>query len=257
MNVYYDIESPAQKDAGYAAADYKLSTHGLVNLRKVYWNLTSSALIEEAVFRGEGRLAHQGPLVVSTGKHTARAAADKFIVREEETEERVWWGEYNRPYTEENFNSLLTRLQAFLQGRDLFVQDLYAGADPDHRISIRIITEKAWHSLFARTMFLRPRTLEAYKKHVPDFTVICAPSFLASPLVDSTRTETFIIANFSARTAIIGGTLYGGEIKKTIFTVLNFLLPLDADALLSQRLPGRPGGHFLRAVGHGQDDAVG
>ena len=227
MNVYYDIESPAQKEAGYAAADFKLSNIGLLNLRKVYWNLPTPALVEEAIFRGEGTLSHRGPLVVKTGKHTARAAADKYIVREEETENHVWWGEYNRPYTAENFNSLLNRLQAFLQGRDLFVQDLYAGADPDHRIPIRIITEKAWHSLFARIMFLRPRTLEAYKKHVPDFTIICAPSFLGSPLVDSTRTETFIIGNFSARMGIIGGTLYGGEIKKTIFTVLNFLLPLD------------------------------
>jgi len=227
MNIYYDIESPAAKEAGKSAADYGLQNHGLTNLRKVYWNLPTASLYEEAVFRGEARIAHLGPLVVSTGKHTARAAADKFIVREQKTEEHVWWGEYNRPFNLEDFNKLLSRMQGYLQKRDVFVQDLYVGADPDYRMPIRIITEKAWHSLFARNMFLKPRTIEAMKKHLPEFTIICVPSFLGSPLIESTRTETFIIANFAARTALIGGSNYGGEIKKTIFTVLNFLLPLE------------------------------
>jgi phosphoenolpyruvate carboxykinase (ATP) len=118
-------------------------------------------------------------------------------------------------------------MSAFLQGRDVFVQDCYAGADPDHRMPIRIVTEKAWHSLFARNMFVKILATEEAKRHIPEFTVICAPSFLASPVIDGTRTETFIIINFSERLAIIGGSGYGGEIKKTIFTVLNFLLPLD------------------------------
>jgi phosphoenolpyruvate carboxykinase (ATP) len=177
------------------------------------------------VFRGEARVSHLGPMVVTTGKHTARAAADKFVVREHSTENLVWWGEYNRPFSAEKFSALLARIAGFLQGRDVFVQDCYAGADPDYRMPIRIITEKAWHSLFARNMFMKIRSTEDLKRHVPSFTVICAPSFSASPLIDGTRTETFIIINFSQRLAIIGGSGYGGEIKKTIFTVLNFLLP--------------------------------
>jgi len=227
MNIYQDIPSPAAKQAGELASVFGLQNHGLTNLHRVYWNLPTAALYEEAIFRGEGFLAHQGPLVVNTGKHTARAAADKFIVQEQVTEDKIWWGEYNRPYEPQKFSALVTRLQGYLQGRDVFVQDGYVGADPDYRMPIRIITEKAWHSLFARIMFLRPRTLDDFKRHVPDFTVIAAPGFLASPIVDGTRTETFIIANFAERLAVIGGSAYGGEIKKTIFTVLNFLLPLQ------------------------------
>jgi phosphoenolpyruvate carboxykinase (ATP) len=164
---------------------------------------------------------------VSTGKHTARAAPDKFVVREQATEDKIWWGQYNRPFTGENFSALLARLQGYLQGRDVFVQDCRAGADPEYSLPIRIVTQKAWHSLFARAMFLKIRNQDALKKHIPEFTVIAVPGFLASPLVDGTRTETFIILNFRERLAVIGGTSYAGEIKKTIFTVLNFLLPLE------------------------------
>jgi len=227
MNPYQDLPSPAQGEAGRLAGICGLENLGLSNLHRAYWNLPTASLYEEAVFRGEARISHLGPMVVGTGKHTARAAADKFIVREHSTESRVWWGEYNRPFSAEKFSALLTRMQGFLQGRDLFVQDCYAGADPDYRMPIRIVTEKAWHSLFARNMFMKIRSTEELKRHAPQFTVICAPSFLASPVIDGTRTETFIIINFSARLAIIGGSAYGGEIKKTIFTVLNFLLPLE------------------------------
>jgi len=227
VNPYLDVPSPAAAEAAVNVSAFALENHGLKNLHKVYWNLTTGSLYEEAVFRGEGRVAHLGPLIVNTGKHTARAAADKFIVREYATEGRVWWGEYNRPFNSERFSTLLARLQGYLQGRDVFVQDLHAGADPEHRLPVRIITEKAWHSLFARTMFLKIRNADALKRHVPEFTVICAPGFLASPIVDGTRTETFIIIDFTERTAIIGGSAYAGEIKKTIFSVLNFLLPLN------------------------------
>jgi phosphoenolpyruvate carboxykinase (ATP) len=225
MNVYTDIPSPASKEAGLAASEYGLINHGLQNLRRVYWNLPTAALYEEAVFRGEGFIAHQGAFVVHTGKHTARAAADKFVVREPGSEEWIWWGQYNRPFHPETFNTLLARVQGFLQQRDVFVQDCFAGADPNYRMPVRIITEYAWHSLFARDMFIKPATLDEYKKHIPEFTVIAAPSFNASPLIDSTRTETFIILNLAERLAIIGGSRYGGEIKKTVFTVLNALLP--------------------------------
>jgi phosphoenolpyruvate carboxykinase (ATP) len=221
------IPSPSFKQAGQLASVYGLQNHGLTNLNQVYWNLTTPALYEEAIFRGEGSLSHLGPLIVSTGRHTARAAADKFVVREQTTEDKIWWGEYNRPFSPDRFSALFARLQGFLQGRDVFVQDCHAGADPDYRMPIRIITEKAWHSLFARTMFSKIRSTEDLKRHVPDFTVIVVPSFKANPIVDGTRTETFIILNFAQRLAIIGGSNYGGEIKKTIFTVLNFLLPLE------------------------------
>ncbi|HEU0142839.1 MAG TPA: phosphoenolpyruvate carboxykinase (ATP), partial [Bryobacteraceae bacterium] len=227
MSWYMNVPTPAAKEAGLAASTYGLENHGLTHLHNTYWNLPTASLYEEIAFRGEGRVAHLGPMVVNTGKHTARAAADKFIVREQTTEEKVWWGEYNRPFSPQNFNALQVRLQGYLQGRDVFVQDCFAGADPEYRIPIRIITELAWHSLFVRNMFIKSRSLDAAKKHVPEFTVICVPSFRASPLVDGTRTDTFIIGNFAQRTAIIGGSRYGGEIKKTIFTVLNYLLPLQ------------------------------
>jgi phosphoenolpyruvate carboxykinase (ATP) len=227
MSIYLDLQSPSVKEAGLLASVYGLENHGLQHLRRVYWNLTTAALYEEAVFRGEARMAHLGPLVVNTGKHTARAAADKFVVREHINEENIWWGEYNRPFTTNHFNQLLERMQGFLQGRDVFVQDCLAGADPNHQLAVRIITEKAWHSLFARNMFIHVPSHEALHRHVPDFTVIAAPSFRGSPMVDCTRTETFIVLNFAERLALIGGTSYGGEIKKTIFTVLNYLLPLE------------------------------
>jgi phosphoenolpyruvate carboxykinase (ATP) len=227
MNPFLDFPTPAQAEAGKLASVYGLQNHGLTNLHRVYWNLSSASLYEEIVFRGEGRISHLGPVAVTTGKHTARAAADKFVVREQSTENHIWWGDYNRPFSPEQFSALLTRMQGFLQGRDLFVQDCYAGADPDFRMPIRIITEKAWHSLFARNLFMKIHGTEELTRHVPEFTVICAPSFQGSPIIDGSRTETFIIINFTQRLAIIGGSSYGGEIKKTIFTVLNFLLPLE------------------------------
>ncbi len=227
MNLYLDIPSPALKQASENASQFGIQNHGLTNLHKVYWNLPTPALYEEAIFRGEGSISRLGPFVVNTGKHTARAAADKFIVREQTSENKIWWGQYNRPFNAESFSALRVRLLGYLQGRDIFVQDAWAGADVEHRMPIRVITEKARHSLFARTMFTRLRTAEEMKHHVPDFTVICAPGFNASPIIDSTRSETFIIINFRERMAIIGGSAYGGEIKKTIFTVLNYLLPLE------------------------------
>jgi phosphoenolpyruvate carboxykinase (ATP) len=227
MNIYADIPSPAQKQALLSAPVYGLDNHGLRNLKRVYWNLPAAALYEEAVFRGEGWIAEEGPFIVHTGKHTARAAADKFVVREASSEEWIWWGSYNRPFAPDAFNMLLARVLGYLQGRDVFVQDCFAGSDPDYRMPVRIITEQAWHSLFARTMFIKPETFEAARNHIPDFTVIAAPGFNASPLIDSTRTETCIILHPAERLGIIAGTCYGGEIKKTVFTVLNALLPFE------------------------------
>ncbi len=227
MTQYLKLSTPAVKQATELASVYGLENHGLVRPGRVYWNLPTSALYEEAIFRGEGHITHGGPLVVHTGKHTARAAADKFVVKEESTEEKIWWGVYNRPFNPENFDKLLTRVQAFLQGEDLFVQDCYAGADPDYRMPIRIITDTAWQSLFARNMFVRIHHDSEYKQHIPDFTLIASPSFAADARLDGTRSETAIVLDFSKRMAIIADTSYGGEIKKSIFTVMNFLLPLQ------------------------------
>ncbi len=226
-NNLLNIRTPAQSEAGVLKSDYGLANHGLVNLNCVYWNLPPEALYEEAVFRNEGRISHAGPLVVNTGVHTARAANDKYIVREASSEEHIWWGEYNRPYSPENFNDLQTRMQGFSQARDVFVQDCFAGADPDFRLPIRIITEYAWHSLFARNMFIVPELAEAYRQHVPEFTLLCLPSFKAMGSIDNTRSETFIVLSFEQRMGLIGKSAYAGEIKKTIFTVLNYLLPLE------------------------------
>lgn len=227
MNNLLNIKTPAQDQSLALKSDYGLENHGLHNLRAEYWNLPSEALYEEIIFRSEGKLTQQGPVVVNTGKHTARAADDKYIVREASTEEKVWWGQYNRPYSSEKFDELYARLQGFLQGRDVFIQDCFAGADPNYRMPIRIITEYAWHSLFARNMFIRPATNEEYRRHVPEFTVICAPSFKAFSPIDGTASPTFIVLNFEQRLCIIGNSAYGGEIKKSVFTVLNYLLPLE------------------------------
>lgn len=226
MNTILNIRTPAQAQSDAMKSDYGLENHGLTNLHTVYWNLPTEALYEEIMFRGEAQIAQNGPVVVNTGKYTARAANDKYIVREPSTEENIWWGQYNRPYERTQFDELYGRLMGFLQGRDVFVQDCYGGADPDTRLPVRIITELAWHSLFCRNMFIKPTTKEEYRRHVPEFTVICAPSFKAYPQIDQTNTETFIVLNFEQRLCVIGNTGYGGEIKKSVFTLLNYLLPM-------------------------------
>ncbi|HOO16695.1 MAG TPA: phosphoenolpyruvate carboxykinase (ATP), partial [Phycisphaerae bacterium] len=211
---YLEFETPASKQAGELASDYKLKNHGLDYLDRVFWNLPVPALVEEAIFRGEGHMVAGGPFIVNTGKWSARAAADKYIVKEPENENRIWWGEYNRPASLGTFNSILVRLQAFLQGEELFVQDCFVGADPAYRMAIRVITEKAWHSHFARNMFITTDNRDELKRHVPEFTIIALPSFKVDPRIDGTRTETAIMLNFAEKLGIIANTGYGGEIKK-------------------------------------------
>ena len=227
MSKYLEFNTPATKQALDLASDFRLKNQGLTNLDRVFWNLPDEALYEEIIFRNEGRLAKHGPLLVNTGKHTARAAADKFVVHEESTAKDIWWGTYNRPYAHAMWSQLMGRLQAWAQGEELFVQDCYAGADPEYKMPVRIITEKAWHSLFARNMFLTTNDKDELKKFVPEFTVIAVPGFKVDPITDGTRTDTAIIVNFDQRTAIIANTLYAGEIKKSVFTVLNFLLTYE------------------------------
>ncbi len=227
MNNLLNIKTPAEGIAQARKADYNLSNHGLGNLRLAYWNLPSEALHEEAVFRNEGATVRGGPFVAFTGKHTARAANDKFVVREGSSETHIWWGQYNRPMAPEKFDELYARLLGYLQGRDLFVQDVYAGANVNYRLAVRVVTELAWHSMFARNMFVLPQSLEEYKRFVPDFTLLAVPGFKSAPSVDNTNTETFIALSFEKKLAIIGNSAYAGEIKKSVFTILNYLLPLE------------------------------
>jgi phosphoenolpyruvate carboxykinase (ATP) len=227
MNNLLNIRTPAETIAQTRKADLNLSNHGLSQLRQAYWNLSTEALHEEAIFRGEGVTSLGGPLIAHTGKHTARAANDKFIVRHADSENTVWWGSYNRPFEMEKFEGLYNRLLGYLQGKDVFVQDTYAGADREYRLSVRFVTEYAWHSMFIRNMFILPQSLEEYKRFVPEFTILSVPGFKAIPAVDSTNSETFIILNFERKLAIIGNTAYAGELKKSVFTLLNYLLPLE------------------------------
>ncbi len=226
-NNLLNLKTPAEDQAAVLKADYGLAQLGLSNLRKVYWNLPMEALYEEVIFRGEARLSHQGPLIADTGQHTGRAAADKAIVREGTSEDKVWWGPYNRPMAPDTFDALFARLQGYLQGRDLFVQDCYGGADPDYRLPVRIVTELAWHSAFARNMFIKPATTEEYKRFVPEFTILAIPGFQATPSIDQTPGPTTIALNFDQKLCLIGNTAYAGEIKKSVFTVMNHLLPLQ------------------------------
>ncbi|MDR3516223.1 MAG: phosphoenolpyruvate carboxykinase [Azospirillaceae bacterium] len=201
-----------------------LNAVGLFNLKAAHWNLSVAPLYEQALMRGEVVLAKDGPIVALTGQHTGRSPNDKFIVDEPACHDEIWWGSVNKPISPEAFDRLLGRVSAFLQGREVFVQDLFAGADPNYRIPVRVVTQKAWHSLFARNMFIRPNLYEQ-RHFVPQFTVIQAPDFKAVPERDGTNSDAFILVNFARRLVLIGGTAYAGEIKKSIFSIMNYLLP--------------------------------
>lgn len=201
-----------------------LKEHGLQGLRRAFWNLPVARLIEEAVQRGEGVLTNTGALAVLTLPHTGRSPQDKFVVEEPSSAARIWWGEINHPMSETHFERLLTRMTTYFQQRDVFVMDAVVANHPRYRLPIRVVTEHAWHSLFARHLFLRLSPSEIPAHH-PRFTVLHAPGLRANPETDGTRSETFIVLHFGRRLVLIGGTLYAGEIKKSIFTVLNYHLP--------------------------------
>ncbi|MEI9926648.1 MAG: phosphoenolpyruvate carboxykinase [Sphingomonas sp.] len=204
-----------------------LDAQGIGTGATVHWNLITAPLVEHAVRRAEGKLAAGGPLVVATGKHTGRSAQDKFIVRDAETEDSVWWGKTNKPMAPEHFAALKADFLAELASRDeLFAQDLFGGSQPEHRVQVRVITELAWHSLFIRTLLVRPETHEL-ADFVPEYTMIDLPSFRADPERHGTRTGTVIAVNFTEKLILIGGTSYAGEMKKGVFGLLNYLLPVD------------------------------
>jgi len=206
---------------------HRLEAQGIETSATVHWNLTTSPLVEQAVSRGEGKLAKDGPIVVKTGKHTGRSAQDKFTVRDAETENTVWWGKSNKPMSPEAFAALKADFLTHLKTREtLFVADLFGGSQPEHRVNVRVINEYAWHNLFIRTMLVRPGT-EELSSFVPEFTIIDLPSFRADAAKHGCRSETVIAVNLSEKLILIGGTEYGGEMKKSVFGLLNYLLPVD------------------------------
>ncbi len=204
-----------------------LDAYGLKNTGEIFWNLSTAQLVEHAIRNNEGSLCSDGPLVVLTGQHTGRSAQDKFVVCDETTQDEVWWGPVNTPYQPEQFASLYKRLCEYLEGKTLYVQDCHVGADEDHRLAVRVISELAWHNLFARTMFIESADRD-HSARKSEFTVITVPSFTADPKTDNTRTETFIVVNLAKKLVIIGGTTYAGETKKSIFSVMNYLMPFES-----------------------------
>ncbi|HLY95159.1 MAG TPA: phosphoenolpyruvate carboxykinase (ATP) [Gaiellaceae bacterium] len=203
-----------------------LSTHGIAPSGKVIWNPTTSLLYEHAVARGEARIAEGGPLAVDTGSHTGRSPKDKFVVREPGSEDRIWW-DGNKEFTEDGFERLREKVTDNLaREATLYVVDAFAGADPAHRVAVRVVTAYPYHALFARTMFIDPTPSEL-RGFSPQALVLHTPGLEADPAEDGTRTETFIVLHPSRSEVLIGGTFYAGEIKKSIFTVMNDRLPLE------------------------------
>ena len=210
---------------GLFVSQHGLETHGIESAGTVYWNLPAAQLYEHAVRRGEAEIASGGPLLADTGPHTGRSPNDRFIVREPSSEGRIWWGEVNRPMALDSYRRLGEKVRAHYRGRDLFVFDGYAGADSRYRLPVRVVTETAWHNLFARNMFIGEEDGGRLAAFEPGFTVLNAASLEADPASDGTRSGTFIVVDLGERTVLIGGTAYAGEIKKSIFSVMNYLLP--------------------------------
>jgi phosphoenolpyruvate carboxykinase (ATP) len=202
-----------------------LAGTGVTGAETIHANLTPPALIAHALRRNEGRLSADGAFIAETGTHTGRSVQDKFVVEDPDVRADIWWGKVNQPMAPERFSDLAARVRGWLGAKpELFTQDLYAGADPAHRVRVRLVTTNAWHALFARNMFIRPAQAEL-AGFQPDFTILHAPEFQADPARDGCRSETVIALSFAAKTIVIAGTSYAGEIKKSIFTVMNWLLP--------------------------------
>jgi phosphoenolpyruvate carboxykinase (ATP) len=202
----------------------------IIYAKKVNWNLEAADLYEEALTNREGQLNDTGSLVVDTGKFTGRSPEDRFIVLDAQTENSVHWGNINKSVSPEVFENLLTKVVADLRSKTLYVRDAYACADDEHRLNVRIINTKAWHNLFCYNMFLRP-TFEEQENFIPNFTIICDPDFKADPAVDGVRSSNFAILNMTERIILIGGTEYSGEMKKGVFSVLNYVLPFEKQVL--------------------------
>jgi len=203
---------------------------GLSGLGQQFWNLSPSELIEDCIITGDGMLSDTGALAIDTGEFTGRSPKDRFIVRDEITEKAVWWGDVNIGFSPEKFDALYSRMKNFLVEKDVYVRDTYACADEKFRLNIRVVSEFAWSNLFAYNMFLRP-TSDELQNFNPDWHIVCVPSFKADPAIDGTRQHNFAVLNFTKKMILIGGTGYTGEIKKGIFSALNFLLPHEKNVL--------------------------
>jgi phosphoenolpyruvate carboxykinase (ATP) len=203
---------------------------GLNHLGTQFWNLTPAELVEDTVINGQGVLTDTGAIAIETGEFTGRSPKDRFVVCDENTENSVWWGDINIKFTTAQFDALYNRMKAYLNGRDVYVRDAYACADPQFRMNIRVVTEFPWSNMFAYNMFLRPEDSEL-ETFLPDWHIVCAPGFKADPAIDGTRQHNFAVLNFTRKMIIIGGTGYTGEIKKGIFSVLNYVLPHEKNVL--------------------------
>ncbi len=233
-------------DIGNKPRKADLGAIGLQHAGDVYWNLEPAELVEHTVVNGQGVLADSGALAIETGEFTGRSPKDKFCVKDARTEGTVWWGDVNIPFEPARFDRLKERMMAYLMGRDIYVHDGYACADPTYRLNLRVVAEQPWSALFASNMFLRLKAdeVDAFE---PEWHIICAPGFKADPAVDGTRQHNFAVADFTRRTILIGGTGYTGEIKKGIFTVLNYVLPQERKVLSM---------HCSANIGKGGDTAV-
>ena len=232
---------------GLKAKEAKIADLGLKHVADAYWNLSSAELVEETIIRGEGILTDTGALAVDTGKFTGRSPKDKFIVYDDITANTIWWGDINIKFTPADFDKLYERVCAYFQGKTVYVRDSYACADPKYRLNVRVVTETPWQNLFANNLFLRPTKEEILKTKKPDWTIIAAPGFLADPATDGTRQENFTILNFTKKIILIGGTAYTGEIKKGIFSVLNYVMPQDKGVLSM---------HCSANIGKNEDTAI-
>ena len=199
---------------------YGLENHGIRNPGTVFWNLNPVELVEHAIRRGEGSLVDGGPFNAVTTPHTGRSPQDRFVVREPGSESDIDWGKVNIPFDAQNYDRLREEVMGHLEGQDLFVRDMWGGADPRYRLGVRVITPNAWHNLFAYNMFRRPSASEL-EEFVPGFTILHTPEYQADPERHGTRTSTFIIIHFGRKEVLIGGTRYAGEIKKSVFGLLN------------------------------------
>tara|TARA_B100000768_G_scaffold95972_1_gene89555 strand:+ start:20823 stop:22433 length:1611 start_codon:yes stop_codon:yes gene_type:complete len=231
---------------GLKAEKANLSYLGLDNVEAAYWNLSPAELTEETILKGQGVLTDTGALAIDTGEFTGRSPADRFIVKDAITVDEVWWGDINKPFDSESFDKLQGRMQAYLAGREIYVRDAYACADDTYRLNLRVVTEFPWSNMFASNMFLRP-TKEEILDFNPEWNMMCAPGFMADAEIDGTRQHNFAIINFTKKMILIGGTGYTGEIKKGIFSVLNFVLPAQKGVLSM---------HCSANVGHDGDTAV-
>jgi phosphoenolpyruvate carboxykinase (ATP) len=231
---------------GKRAENASLESIGLGDIDNAYWNLTPAELVEEAVVLGQGALTSTGALAINTGEFTGRSPQDRFVVADSNTEDSVWWGDINKKFDPAKFDALYNRMKAYLSGRDVYVREAYACADDKHRLNIRVVTELPWSNMFASNMFIRP-TSDEVMNFDPEWHVVCAPGFNADPEIDGTRQHNFAIINFTKKMIIIGGTGYTGEIKKGIFSVLNYILPHQKNVLSM---------HCSANIGEGGDTAV-